>query len=95
MFRKLFRKRAEQYYPNPRSKDGMLRVWWSNNYGTEYFYVNFPNDAIKVLKHLEEKDLKDKSITWNSGGLEVFEDGEWREWYDVYGADIDDLMDEY
>ena len=71
-----------------------LKVWWSSNLG----YIEKPIDTVEnakkwiIKKGMEE--LKNDNIIWNAGGLEVFEDNEWCEWYNEEGYDIKEIMDE-
>ncbi len=69
-----------------------LRVWWNRNGKQTTYKVNTVEEAIKKLDELANADLKNKYVSWNAGGLEVLEDGEWCEWYDENGNDIEDLM---
>lgn len=72
-----------------------LRVWWIREVPNEpeYFEVADVDEAIAKLKELERADLANRFIQTNAGGLEVFEDGEWTEYYDEEGRDIDDIID--
>ena len=79
------------------AKDGDLRVWWIPQVPMEAFNVDVktPHEAVKLLVVLAEYDLfqlkhKVKPDYSNAGGLNVFENGEWCEWYDEdSGEDID------
>ena len=73
--------------------EGDLRVWWVRNPPSpcEYHVVSSPAGAINVLQKLTAADLLNGLVTVNMGGLEVFEDNEWAEWYDDEGNDIDSL----
>jgi hypothetical protein len=75
------------------AEEGDLRVWWVRNppSPSEYHIVSSPAGAITVLQKLTTADLRNPLITVNVGGLEVFEDDEWTEWYDEHGNDIDHL----
>lgn len=76
--------------------DQQLRVWWIPQIPMQPFHVpvrdieqaNFLLSALAKydLFQLEHNIKPDYS---NAGGLEVFEDGEWCEWYDEEGYDID------
>ena len=77
------------------------RVWWWikrgwGNREMEFRVVNSVEEAKKVLKRLASRDLKNKSITVNGGGLEVYndEDGDWEEYYDSLGRDIWEIIEE-
>ncbi len=70
-----------------------LRVWYKSNLA-EYNYSVANLDAAKLkINTLAECDLKNRNIEWNVMGLEVFEDGEWSEWYNEDGQGIDDIID--
>ncbi len=76
------------------AEDGQLRVWWSRNTEPiEYHVVDSPKEATNIIHTLTQIDLKNPNVTVNACGLEVFEDGEWCEWYDEDQRDIDDFMD--
>ena len=72
------------------AEEGTLRVWWVRNAPSpaEYWIVADVADAQKVLGELERHDLKDSRVQSNVGGLEVYEGGEWHEWYDENDVDI-------
>ena len=80
-------------------KEKKLRVWWKpqipmNN--SFYIEVATPQEAKKVLDILADYDLFQlknniKPDYSNAGGLEVFEDGEWSEWYSENDEDIDEV----
>jgi hypothetical protein len=78
-----------------------LRIWWIPQVPMEAFYVpvDSPAEAKKILDVLADYDLFQlkhniKPDFSNAGGLEVFEDGEWSEWEDEFGNNIDDAGDE-
>ena len=72
------------------AEEGDLRVWWSRNRNPmEFHIVGSPEEAVKVLENLAQADLADESVITNTGGLEMYEDGDWSEWYDTEGDDID------
>lgn len=83
-------------------KEGDLRVWWVPQLPMKAFYVpvESPQEATKLLETLARYDLFQynnnvKPDYANAGGLEVFEDGEWQEWYHPEtGEDIDDWSPE-
>ena len=77
------------------AQEGNLRVWWIRNPPSpnEYHVVSSPAGALNVLQKLTAADLGNPLVTANVTGLEVFEDGEWCEWYDEHGNDIDNLTD--
>lgn len=55
--------------------------------------VNSPAKAKKLIDKLALEQLKDESIMFNAFGLEVYEDGEWSEWYDENGDGIDEAVE--
>ena len=78
-----------------------LKVWWipqipsSNPFEVK---VNNIEEAKLLLKALADYDIyqfenKIKSDYSNAGGLMVLEDGEWTDYYDLDGRDIDELME--
>lgn len=71
-----------------------LKVWWNRNGNQTTYKVNTVEEAKVMLNELANEDLRNPRIAWNAGGLEVLEDGEWCEWYDEDGNDIDSLMNE-
>lgn len=81
------------------TKEGQLRVWWIPQVPMKSFYVNVENqkEAIKIIKVLGDYDNfqfenKIKPDFSNAGGLEVFEGGEWCEYYSEDGMNIDEIM---
>lgn len=68
-----------------------LRVWHIQNPPNEstWYDVASPAEAIKKITELAEIDLGDRNIWGNVFGLSVLEDGDWIEWYDEEGDDID------
>jgi len=77
-----------------------LRVWWIPQVPSEPFYVTVetPYEAAKILVMLADYDkfqLENniKPDYSNAGGLEVYEDGEWTDWRDEEGNDIDEWME--
>lgn len=71
-------------------KEGALEVWWIKNPPNSGKRYPAPSvkDAIVRLQILTDIDLSDASVYSNAGGLEVFRDGEWEEWYDDDGNDV-------
>lgn len=81
---------------DPEPEEGMLRVWW---------IPQVPMNAFRVpVRNIREAQLLTNALTYydifqlennvkpdycNSGGLEIFHDGEWEEWEDDLGNDID------
>src|SRR6056297_2172666 len=78
-------------------KSGDLQVWWVPQVPMTPFTVKVetPQEAKKILSVLAAYDLfqLDQNIKpdfCNAGGLNVFENGEWEDWYDPQtGEDID------
>lgn len=77
------------------SAEGDLRVWWIPQVPMDAFHVRVDtiDKAALIIKTLAEYDdfqykNRVKPDYTNAGGLEVFEDGEWCEWYDDEGEDI-------
>jgi hypothetical protein len=81
--------------------DDGLYVWWSSSLPiTEYSLKRYPvrsiPEARKKLKELEKRDLKDKRITDNIGGLNMNTDDEEVTWYcEKCGGDIDECKCKY
>lgn len=76
---------------------GSLRVWWIPQVPMKPFHVAVRNvrEAKLLLTTLAGYDIFQfknnvKPDYSNAGGLEVFEDGEWCEWYDEDGNGIDE-----
>lgn len=78
-----------------------LRVWWIPQLPMNPFYIE--------VKTLEEANLLVETLAAydafqfdnnikpdysNVGGLQVFEDGEWIDWYDEDGFEFDDYREE-
>ena len=80
-------------------KQGDLRVWWIPQVPMKPFHVkvNTVEEAILILNTLAFYDIFQfennvKPDYCNAGGLEVFEDGEWSDYYDKEDRDIDEIM---
>ena len=71
-----------------------LRVYWIRDGKTTYYRVEDVEEAKKIIERETQKDLHDLRITWNASGLEVYEDGEWCEYYNEDGLDIKEIMEE-
>lgn len=76
-----------------------LRVWWIPQVPMKPFHVPVKDieEAMKILDTLAKYDLFQyhnnvKPDYSNAGGLEVFENGEWSEWYSEEGEDIDEVI---
>ena len=75
--------------------DKKLKVCWSSSVpieNLETYEVANIDDAIKKYQELTNRDLADNSVTDNVGGCEIFENGEWCEFYDGDGNDIDAII---
>lgn len=72
--------------------EGDMVVWWVRNPPSpaEELPVESPDRAIEVLRSLATRDLWNHRVHSNAGGLQVFHDGEWEEWYSEEGEDIDE-----
>jgi hypothetical protein len=57
--------------------------------------VMSPDEAVEWIETQAARDLLNPRVESNVFGLEVFEDGEWTEWYDDEGRDIDEYAEEY
>lgn len=75
-----------------------IRVWWIPQVPGERFFVDVAsvaeaNKMLDVLARYDAFQLEHniKSDYCNSGGLEELVDGEWCEWSDDNGLDIDDV----
>lgn len=78
-----------------------LRVWWIPQAPMKPFHVPVDGviEAKKILDVLARYDAFQfenniKPDYCNAGGLEVFEDGEWCEWYSEDGYCIDEIDNE-
>lgn len=81
------------------NKEGDLRVWWVPQVPMKSFLVPVASidEAMLILGALARYDMFQlenniKPDFCNAGGLSVFEDGEWLDWYSEEGESIDDLM---
>ena len=80
-------------------KEGDLKIWWIPQIpmvGFEFDVKNV-NEACLLLVALGEYDLfqlkhKVKPDYSNAGGLSLFENGEWIEWYD---EESDEYINDY
>ena len=77
-----------------------VRVWWIPQVPMKPFYVPVKNteEAIKILDVLAGYDLFQyanniKPDYSNAGGLQVMIQGEWEEWEDGEGNNIDILVE--
>lgn len=82
----------------PILKDGALKVWWIPQVPMKPFerIVSDAREAKVILETLADYDAFQlenniKPDYSNAGGLMVMEDGEWTDWHDKNGNDIDDI----
>lgn len=75
-----------------------MRVWWIPQVPMEPFYVPVKSleDGALILDTLARYDLfqYEKNVKpdyCNTGGLQIFEDGEWCDWYDEETGEDDVL----
>ena len=73
--------------PKPKKDD--MRIWWIPQIPGLEFHVSVstPSEAKKIINVLADYDIfqfenKIKPDYCNAGGLEVFQSGQWLEWYD-------------
>jgi len=78
--------------------EGDLRIWWVPQFPCDQFYWPISNalEGKHVLDMLAMYDIfqfehKIKPDYSNTGGLEVFEDGEWCDWQNEDGDSIYDV----
>jgi hypothetical protein len=87
------------YVDNSEQTEGALRVWWIPQIPMKAFHraVADLSQAKLLLDTLAYYDMFQyenniKPDYSNGGGLEVYEDGEWNEWTDEFGYDIDEWI---
>lgn len=87
------KKRTQQVNSAP--KEGALEVWAIRNPPNkgDRFPVPTPEAGARLINKMAREDLKDDAVWGNAFGMEVFEGGEWTEWYDDDGDDISVLAD--
>lgn len=80
-------------------RDGSLRLWWIPQIPGKPFYVEVASvvEAMLVYDTLTRYDAFQfenyiKPDYSNAGGLEVYYDHEWSEYYDEDGCDINEIM---
>lgn len=78
-----------------------LKVWWIPQVPMKAFEVPVSSleEGIKVMDVLADYDLfqyenKVKPDYTNAGGIVMLEDGEWVDWHDEYGNDLDEYLAE-
>lgn len=79
---------------NPTPKEGDLRIWWIPQIPGKPFHqaVSSLDEAKLVTDILARYDAFQlvnniKGDYANAGGVQIFEDGEWCEWYDPEEGD--------
>ena len=84
------------YRDNSVAIEGTLRVWWVPQIPMEAFHraVANPAEAAFLLGALAYYDMFQfennvKPDYSNTGGLEIFHNGDWEEWESDEGDDID------
>jgi hypothetical protein len=90
----------KQFFADP--KQGDLRIWAIPQVPSRnpfHLPVRSPEEAKAILNALAEYDLyqwkhRIKPDYSSVAGLEVFDAGEWTEWYDDDGNCIDEVADE-
>ena len=71
--------------------EGIYRVWWVTNPPRDGFHVVCASlgSAVNTIQMLVSYDLYlGEAVSSNAGGMEVFKNGEWEEWYSEDGDDI-------
>lgn len=73
------------------SLEGDLRVYHIQNgpAPATHYDVDSPAEGYRKIEALAEADLDNPAIWSNVFGLSVLEDGEWVDWRDEEGDDID------
>lgn len=71
------------------------RVWCIVNPPNppDFYPVDDPKRGAKVIDLLARQQLRMPWIYSNVMGLEIFEDGEWTDWYDENGDSVDVLCE--
>jgi len=83
-------------YEEKDKKTKKMRIYWvikkyNNKKYSKYINVNSIEEAIKILSELEREFGKGVISTW--GGLEIFENGKWKEYKNDRGEDIGDIRE--
>ncbi len=80
--------------------EGDLKVWWVPQVPGRSFevLVSGPEQGVMIAGLLAAYDLfqyenRIKPDYCNAGGLVVYKDGEWVDWYDEAGNDFDELVE--
>ena len=75
-------------------KEGDLRVWWIPQVPVKLFNFSVKNvkEAILLLNDLFQLENNIKPDYSNTGGLEIFKDGNCEEWEDNDGVNINNLL---
>lgn len=79
-----------------RPVEGEMRVWNVINPPNEpdRYPVNNPAHAYMLIQALAETQLLVADVYSNAFGLEVYRDGEWEEWNDDEGRELDEHIEE-
>lgn len=84
---------------NERPQNNLLKIWHIPQVPMRSFevYVSSPDEAALYIDMLAQYDTyefnrKVKPDYSNASGLQVFEDGEWLDWYTEDGDDFDTWM---
>lgn len=82
---------------NSQPVEGALRVWWIPQVPMKAFRRRVADLAqakllTEALAHYDLFQLENriKPDYCNAGGVEVYRDGEWEDWYDDEGNDFDE-----
>ena len=82
-----------------KKKSQKLRIWWVPQIPMSAFRVDVdsPREGKKLLDILAKYDLFQlrnniKPDYSNAGGLEVYENGEWLDWENADGQNIDEVQ---
>lgn len=75
--------------------EGSLRLWAIRNppNAPTFQDVATPAEGLEVVKKWVKADLANPAIDTNVFGMEIFEDGQWTEWYDEDGQSLTDILD--
>ena len=69
----------------------LYRVWNVVNPPSRPYHVVVPDvlTGARIIKRMADRQLRNRNIWGNAFGLEVYRDGDWEEWYDDEGEDVD------
>ena len=82
-------------------EEGLIAVWWISRVPCDevrYWFVGSKRGnlirALTILVQLEIADLHNPHVTDNAGGMIVYEDGEWSDWYHPHTCeDTDEYLE--